>query len=50
MRDLVDGIRHQYVLAYMPRPGGRSGWRKLDLAVPGDDLTVEAPRAVYMGP
>jgi hypothetical protein len=38
------------VLAYMPHPGGKTGWRTLRLAVPRDDLTVEAPRAVYTGP
>jgi hypothetical protein len=50
LRDLVETIRHQYVLAYMPHPAGKTGWRTLRLAVPRDDLTVEAPRAVYMGP
>jgi hypothetical protein len=50
VRELVDTIRHQYVLAYMPHPGGKPGWRTLKLKVPRDDLTVEAPRAVYMGP
>jgi hypothetical protein len=50
LRELLETIRHQYVLAYMPHPGGKTGWRTLRLAVPRDDLAVEAPRAVYMGP
>jgi hypothetical protein len=50
LREIGETIRHQYVLAYMPHPGGKTGWRKLVLAVPRDELTVEAPRAVYTGP
>jgi hypothetical protein len=50
LHELEETIRHQYVLAYMPHPGGKSGWRTLRLTVPRDELTVEAPRAVYTGP
>jgi len=46
-RRIVEELRHQYLLAF--EPAGQSGWRPVEVRVPGRKLTVRARGGYYAG-
>jgi len=46
-RQIVDELRHQYVLAFAASPA--TGWRALDVKTRDRDLTVRARRGYAAG-
>ena len=38
----------RYLLSYLPPEPGRAGWRSIGVTVRGEQVTVQAPRTVYL--
>ncbi|HEX9367791.1 MAG TPA: VWA domain-containing protein [Vicinamibacterales bacterium] len=48
-RQIVDELRHQYVLAFNASPAAAAGWRSVDVKTRDRDLTVRARRGYAAG-
>jgi hypothetical protein len=46
---IANELRYQYLIGYAPSPGGRSGWRSIQVHVSRPDVRVRA-REGYVHP